>query len=225
MKKLKELWIKYKLMRGYLALVRHPERTDLIIEGIELLKKMPNQSVINKMLAAFREGHPEFADMMDERYMPRKPALEELKNMPEGSFGCALFEHLDKNNIDFNVFPDNLPESDLDYVNQRMYLDHDLWHVLMGASTEVEDELSLQAFNVAQLGTPLGAMIISGGILHLLNKDPLRAAHAMGKISDGYQTGKNAKFLLEVKLHEMFKMPLEHVRREVKIYNPAHAPM
>ncbi len=212
MKALKTLWIRYKILRGFIFLVRHPERTDVIIEGIRLLEKMPDQSVIQTLLAGMA-AHPEYKQLRDDGYLPEKPNLEALKAMPDGSFGRALFEHLDSNGINFDVFPDELPQTPLQYVNRRMYLDHDLWHVLLGKTTEVPDELAIQAFNVAQLRTPFAALIISGGILNLLRKSPLDAADAIGHIASGYQQGKKAKFLLGVKLHEMFGRPLAEVRQ------------
>ncbi len=211
MKALKTLWIRYKLLRGFIFLVRHPERTDVIIEGIQLLEKMPDQSVIQTLLTGMM-AHPEYKQLHDEGYLPKTPKLDALKNMPEESFGHALFEHLDSNGINFDVWPNQPPQTALQYVNRRMYLDHDLWHVLLGKTTAIPDELAIQAFNVAQLRTPFAALIISGGILNLLRKSPLDAADAIGHIASGYQQGKKAKFLLGVKLHEMFERPLAEVR-------------
>lgn len=220
---LKTQWIRFKIIRGFWVLVRHPERTDLIIKALRELQKLPDQTVINTLLSEIY-GHDKFKTMRAQNYMPPKPRLDELRAMPEGSFGRAVADHLDRNGINFDTFPDYQGGNDLEYINHRMYLDHDLWHVLLDASTQVEDELALQAFNVGQLRTPFGALIIAGGLLHLLAKNPISAADTIGKIAQGFQLGKNARFLLEMPLHEMFTMPLELVRREARIYSLGHAP-
>ncbi|MGE4133001.1 MAG: Coq4 family protein [Bdellovibrionales bacterium] len=208
---MKTLWIRLRMIRGFLQMIRNPERTDIIFEGIELVSRMPDQKPIEKILAQLNT-HEEYHSMVKSGYMPTKPRLAELKKMPEGSFGRALYDHLYQNRLDFDLFPTLKIEKPIHYVNQRMYLDHDLWHVLLGATTSIEDELAIQGFNVAQLRTPFGALIIAGGILHLLRKEPLRTVDAIAKVAAGYQRGLKARFLLGVRLHEMFALPLHQVR-------------
>ena len=208
---MKELWFRLQMARGFFQLVRNPERTDLIFKALKMLARAKDQKPIQAIIKAARENTP-FSQMIDSGYMPKKPNLNDLAQMPEGSFGKEVYNHMAKNNINFDLFPDEEPELPIEYFSQRMYWDHDLWHVLLNYHTDVADELALQAFNVAQLRTPFGAMIISGGILNLLRKDPLAAADAVGRVADGYQRGKKAKFLLGLKLHEMFERPLAEVR-------------
>lgn len=212
MKTLKSLWIQFQMLRGFFYVVRHPERTDVIIEGINLIQKMPDQTVVNTLLDEVY-AHREMQACWDEQYLPGKPDLAKLRELPAGSFGRAVADHLDSNGINYDVFPDDLPTNRLEYLNYRMFLEHDFWHVLLSANTSVPDELALQAFNVAQLRTPFGALLIAGGLLHLLRKDPILAADTVGKVSSGYQLGKNAKLLLGLRLSEHFARPLEEVRQ------------
>lgn len=208
---MKELWLRFQMLRGYFRMVRYPEQTELIFEGIKLIKKLRDQSGVRAVIAQIKT-HPEFVAMMESGYMPTKPDLKYLATLPEGTFGREVYNHMAKNHISFDLFPEEQPTSEIDYLTQRMYLDHDLWHVLLNLNTDVSDEISLQALNVAQLRSPFAAFIISGGILHLLRKEPLRAADAVRKISEIYRKGCNAKFLLGIKLHEMFERPLTEVR-------------
>lgn len=208
---MKDLWIRFQLIRGYFQMVRNPQNTELIFKALELVAQLKDQGPLEEVLKGLY-SHPEFKAMVDEGYMPRKPDLEELGKMPEGSFGREVFNHMTKNKIDFDLFPEEVPDGAIKYVNQRMYLDHDLWHVLLSYNTDVSDELALQGFNVAQLRSPFSAMIISGGLLHLLKKNPLTAADTLGLVARGYQRGKQAKFLLGIKLHEMFERPINEVR-------------
>lgn len=155
----------------------------------------------------------EFMNLYNERYLPKWPTIEELRLCPEGTFGFALFQHLSINGLDLDLFPRiHDPKDPLDYLNARVYQDHDLWHALLGYGTEVEDELALQAFSVAQFGAPLGILIISGGLLHLIAKTPGRAANAIRKISEGYRIGEKSRFLPGLKLIDMLPLPLKEVR-------------
>ncbi len=213
---MKELWIRWLLIRGFFKLVANPERTELIFEAIRLLAKSKDQGP-TKVIVDGAKADPTFREMFNSGYMPLKPQLADLGRLPEGTFGRAVHDHMKKNNIDFELFPDEDVHLPIEYVSQRMYLDHDLWHVLLNYNTDIADELALQAFNVAQLRSPFGALIISGGLLNLLRKDPMSAADAIGRVSEGYQRGKKSKFLLGLRLHEMFDRPLTEVRALAQI--------
>lgn len=200
----------------FFKLVKDPNRTELIFKGVDIVSSDKDQSVVQK-LADKILANEEFRQQYESHYMPETPQLESLAQMPEGSFGQAVYQHMKANNLDFNLFPKLNSERAVDYITARIYQDHDLWHALLGYSTRVEDEMSLQAFGVAQYGSPIGVVLIAGGILHLLKKDPLEAVAAFKKAADGYQLGLKAKFLLNIKLHEMFERPIEEVRGECGI--------
>ena len=195
----------------FFRLVKDPKRTDLIFKGVDIISNDKDQSVVDKLVKGIFV-HDEFRRMYESRYMPEVPKMEDLAKKPEGSFGRAVYQHMKENNLDFNLFPKLQSNRPVDYISARVYQDHDLWHALLGYSTRVDDELGLQGVTVAQLGSPLGVALIAGGILHLLTKQPLSAVGALQKVSDGYQLGKRSKFLLNVKLHELFDRPLEEVQ-------------
>lgn len=195
----------------FYQLVKDPNRTDLIFKGVDIVSSDKDQSVVNKLVDKIL-AHEEFRQQYESRYMPETPKLEDLAQMPEGSFGQAVYQHMKANNLDFDLFPKLRGDSIVEYISVRIYQDHDLWHVLMGYGTKVEDELGLQGFGVAQYNSPVGVALIAGGFLHLLKRDPMEAVAALKKVNDGYNVGKNAKFMLNIKLHDLFARPLEEVR-------------
>jgi ubiquinone biosynthesis protein Coq4 len=206
------LWNRLQAFIIFLQLVKDPNRTDLIFKGIELASKNSNQAPVialeNHVLA-----NSEFARMYEQNYIPARPQMEYLAALPENTFGSYLYKHMKNNGLDFETFPRLPSDRAINYLSTRIYQDHDLWHVLLGYGIEVEDELALQAFGVAQYQSPFGTMLIAGGILHLLTKNPARAVDAFQKINEAYVIGKNAKFLLSMKIHELFPKPITEVRQ------------
>lgn len=206
-----KFWDKLRIMKLFFQLVKDPNRTDLIFKQVKILTKDPNQPTIQNIeqLALSNET---FHAMYDEHYLPEAPSLQTLAELPEGSFGRALYTHMHTHGLTFDIFPRIESDRAIDYLTNRLYQDHDLWHVLLGRGVEVEDELAIQAFGVAQYQSPIGTMIVSGGLLHLLGKNPLRAVDAVQKVAEGFMLGRKAQFLPSVRLHELFPRPLREVQ-------------
>jgi ubiquinone biosynthesis protein Coq4 len=204
-------WNQLRVLRIFIQLVRNPNRTDLIFKGVEIASSDQNQEPL-KAVEQKVLSNPDFKAMYDKGYLPSPPSLDGLANLAPGTFGYALYEHMKNNSLNFDLFPQLDVKNPINYLSARIYQDHDLWHALLGYGVEVEDELAIQAFGVAQFSSPIGTMIIAGGLLHLLSKNPLRAVEAFKKVNAGYNMGMKAKFLLGVRLHDLFAEPLEEVR-------------
>lgn len=208
------LWSKIRVVKILIQLLLNPKRTDLIFKAVEIVSADPNQEPLkeieNRILS-----HEGFRSMFEAGYVPDAPSLESLKACPEGSFGQALYQHMSQNGLDFGIWPHYENERPIFYLSSRIYQDHDLWHVLLGHGIEVEDEVAVQAFGVAQVRSPISLMLIAGGIIHLLVKDPKRALEAFQKVNAVYNLGRRAPFLLGFRLHDHFARPLAEVRREV----------
>lgn len=199
-----------RLLRLFIAFVRNPLDTDQIFKAASILRKVKDTPVY-KMLGDLVMSKPEFRERYEEKYLPAWPVVQELSRMPAGSFGLALYNHMTKNNLNFDLFPNIATDTPVAYLNARIYQDHDLWHALLGYNTDIEGELGVQAFNIAQYRSPLGTMIIAGGLLHLLINDPLRCQGAIAKVAEGYSRGQKARFLPGIKLIDMLPMPLSEV--------------
>jgi ubiquinone biosynthesis protein COQ4 len=206
------LWNRLKVLKLFLQLVQDPNRTDLIFKGVAIFSKNPDVPPI-KAIESLILSDEIFKIMHQENYIPQAPALEDLAKLPENSFGYAVYQHMNTNGLGFETFPVLPSRRPIHYMSTRIYQDHDLWHTLLGYGITVEDELAIQAFSVAQFRSPISTMLIAGGLLHLLGKNPLRAVDGLHKVVEGYNTGKKSKFLLSVRLHELFPKPLTEVRQ------------
>lgn len=200
-----------KMTQLFFQLVQNPSRTELIFKAISIVTKHRDDPVAVKILDQIY-NHESFRELYAKRYVGDLPPLDKLAKYPEGSFGHEYYTHMNSNGLTPELFPKFDPANDLEYVNLRMYQDHDLWHALLGYGISVEDELAVQAFSAAQLQSPFSTMLIAGGLLHLLKSEPVRAVTALKEISEGYEKGKNAKFLLGIRLSEMLEKPIGEVR-------------
>lgn len=211
-----QLWNRVNLIRNYFSIVKDPTQTERIFDSIDRLTKDKNQEPVVALEKRIM-SKPNFQAMYEDRYIPEIPKKDDLKKMPEGSLGRAFFEHLDKNNLNVEYFPRIEMNRPAEYLSQRIYLDHDLWHAVLGYGVSVEDELALQAFGVAQFESPIGLLIISGGILHIIKNRPTKAVEGFNHLVEGYLIGKKAQFFLGEKIYERLEEPLEKVRKDLNV--------
>lgn len=208
------LWNKLKTFKLFIQLVRDPNRTDLIFQGVEIASSDPDQALVQE-IENYVLMNPEFRAMFEDKYNPDLPSLTDLKSYPESSFGHAVYNHMKSNGLDFSLWPKTNSQRPIQYLSSRIYHDHDLWHALLGYGITVEDELALQAFGVAQFRSPIALMLVAGGLIHLIGKDPSRAMTAFQKINKAYDLGQRAPFLLSYRLNTYFPLPLVDVRKLV----------
>ena len=206
------LWNRARIFKIFVQLLRNPNRTELIFKGVEIVSSDPDQAPV-KAIEDLVLAHNGFRSMYHEKYIPKAPSMDALKDCSEGSFGRALYDHMNRNRLDFSLWPLYKSERPIQYLSTRIYQDHDLWHALLGFGVSVEDELAVQAFGVAQFQSPIALMLIAGGLIHLMTKNPRRALEAFHKVNEVYTLGKRSPFLLSFRLHDFFSRPLSEVRQ------------
>ncbi len=206
-----KIYNRLRIAKLLLQLVINPKRTDLIFKGVQIVTEDGDQKIFSAIEKKFENNH-DFQENYRNRYNPDPPTNEELSHYPPGSFGQALYQHLHSNNLSLEIFPRFECRRPIEYLSLRIYQDHDLWHALTGYGVSIEDELSLQAFGVAQYSSPISTLLVAGGLLHLIWKNPLNAVDALRKIVAGYQKGLEAKPLLGFRLHELLDRPLIEVQ-------------
>lgn len=211
MRKLRNIIKLMRLASIYVRLIKDPNDTALIFKAVNVLTSNRNEEITRKLedMAIQDES---FRKMYEARYRAKPLNVEELKNLPKDSLGYAVYIHASENNLDLSLFPYVPVHRVVDYMNQRVYEDHDIWHPLFGYNTSVSGEMALQAFGCAQFYSPLGVMLISAGYLHLLGRDPLGAVNAIGLVGDAFRQGRSMRYMLGVPLHDMLHLPLEEVR-------------
>lgn len=203
------MWHPWRVVKSAYQVVRtiqDPERLEDIVELAGVL--VPPQKL--RRLTDTLWDNPSAAQALRER--PRLGAVDvaALHTLPSDTLGRAFADHLVENGL--RVLPSLPARSDAEYVRAHLLEVHDIWHVLTGFGTQVAGELGLQAFSLAQLGSPFAAGILTGGLANTLlfafREQDLR----MRSIVRGWLLGKRARPLFGRDWACMWERPLEEVR-------------
>ncbi|MBN1208416.1 MAG: hypothetical protein JXB05_26385 [Myxococcaceae bacterium] len=188
--------------------IRDPERLQDIVDLARILA--PPEAM--RRLADGLWRNPSAAAALRERPRLGRVDVNALRTLPRGTLGRAFAEHVVANGLELGALPRLPASTDTEYVRAHLLEVHDIWHVLTGFSTRVEGELGLQAFSLAQVGSPFAAAILTGGLVNtLLYAFPERDVR-MRAIVRGWLLGKRARLLFGGAWARMWESPLEEVR-------------
>ena len=205
----------------------------IVVGGIVLIFKRNNYKPIYKGVRYFLQhesyqislrtlmNDPQTKELIDSRYREGIPVnWNELKALPPQTLGYEFAKFM--NNPD--VTPINkLPESrdkinpELDYLRARIRLIHDIHHVVCGYGADEIGEMGISAFYIAQINSPLNSMILAFGLIKCTLKSPARLPELMNMLTHGWQMGLTTPNLFGVKWEEMWALPLDEVRHQLKI--------
>lgn len=217
---MKKAVTRLRLMRNFLSLVRDPLQTELIFEMTELGRQLkgPLSDVTMKKVSS-QEG---FNDLYAQNYTFQMPTLSELLEYPAGTFGREFGEHMKANKLDIDFFPDPAGQGSERYFVERARKSHDLWHVLTGYGAGVVGEIGLQSFSLAQLRSPISAIILAGGILHTLLRNPSIYESLIDHMFEGYEMGRHAKPLIGLPIESYLHENLNELRTKLNIVPTAY---
>jgi ubiquinone biosynthesis protein COQ4 len=174
------------------------------------------------------EQHPEHGPLAKQAWYAEPFTLASLEGCASGTLGQAYLRFMVDNDLVERLAMgyrelheeyqatgklDAMPEV-LQYKVLRGFQTHDLHHVLTGYGATPFQELSLQAFQLAQMDFPYSAMWISVITSHAALVDPHLIQPAMDAITDGWGYGRRAKSLQFVAFEKMLDRPLLEVRAE-----------
>jgi ubiquinone biosynthesis protein Coq4 len=180
---------------------------------------------IERYLAGFR-ATPGAEAFLAERHFAEPVALEALAALPAGTVGRGYHDFLVENGLEQNLATnyrmlhdalaasgrlDRMPE-DLRYAVIRGFQIHDLLHVVTGYSSKPLDELSLQAFCLAQLPFPYFGMWMATTTANMTFLRPDAIGPVMNAITGGWQYGRAVANLQFEKWESRFGEPLAEVR-------------
>lgn len=211
-----------KALRTFRSLVANPDETDLAYQVFDALDPDVHERALARLLT-----HPEGRRVFSERpallqMLGDRPTLEA---MPEGSFGRAYLEHVDRHGLD----PATLVELDRDHQNrpsidpdlrwmgERSALQHDLWHVLSGYGADELGESALLAFSFAQCGGRANLLLSIGTNVRMsFERGPRWLFYALR----AWRRGKQAVCLTALPYEELLVLPLADVRRAAGLNAP-----
>ncbi len=180
---------------------------------------------IERYLENFR-ATPGAQTFLAARHLADPITLAALEAMPEGSVGRGYHEFLTKNGLEKNLATnykmlhdavaaaghlDRMP-ADMRYAIIRGFQIHDILHVVTGYTSSPLDELSLQAFCLAQLQFPYFGMWIATTTSRMTFLQPDGIVPVMDAITHGWRYGRSAANLQFETWESMFEENVERVR-------------
>jgi ubiquinone biosynthesis protein COQ4 len=202
-----------KTLKGAVTLILDPSRADAtpdIEDGMIKLKA-------TQLAIEYTKTLPGVIDIVQERYLAPPPDMAALAQLPAGSLGYCFAEHIKETGFDPNYYRPLPITDDSNYILTRLRQTHDLWHLVTGLGSDVNGELGLQAFCLAQIRIPLPILLIAGGLLRTLLTAPEELGDALEQIAIGYRMGAKAKPFLAQKWEAGWDKPLTQWREEMGV--------
>ena len=200
-----------RMVASLAAFLKKPSELDSVFGVVSSLQDSPLATQMQRHLLA----DPAMAALVAEQWRPVPVDIGLLANLPEGSLGRTYAEQLQRLGLTPESLIDPKPiTTPEEYLTHRLRETHDIVHVLTGFGIDGPGELGLQAFNLAQLRSPLAVLLIFGGLLSALQDDkPLEPL--LNALARGFELGLKARCLITFKLEEGWERPLADWRREL----------
>ncbi|MEM7199208.1 MAG: Coq4 family protein [Planctomycetota bacterium] len=201
----------FTTLKGVVGMLRNPEHTESVFDIEDGLRDIEAYQLALQHVRTF----PRVREIIDARYVAPPADIEALLRCPENSLGYAYAHHIVDHGFDPDYFRKLEVNGDLDYLLLRIRQTHDIWHVVTGIDTSRIGELTLKAFELAQIRRPMAAVLAVGGVMRYLLKDPENLEPLLRGVSLGYRLGLAAKPLLAERWEEDWDRPLERWRIEL----------
>lgn len=169
----------------------------------------------------FREV-PGGAELIDGRYPPLQPDLDQLIQLPEGSLGHSYASLIRSLNYDPEFFRPRPIDSEGRWLTQRVATTHDIHHVVSGFGTSQEGETAVLTITAVQIGFPAYVLLIGAGQLATFRFQVGRLGQLSAATAHGMAMAREASCLAAVRWEEGWDRPLEDWRRELGIREPAN---
>jgi len=211
-----------RALRALRLLLRAPDRTELAFEVVQALDPDVHERQLELLLSR-PEGRRIFAAGSSLRAaLSDRQALQRL---PEGSFGRAYLDHLERHGLDpvklvelgRDRLGGNSPDPGVRWMAERSELTHDLWHVLSGYGADPLGEATLLLFSLAQAGGRGTAILALGANLRVLRE---RGVGWIPYAFAAWRRGRRAACLRALPYEELLPLPLDEVRAAVGLEAP-----
>lgn len=200
-------------LRGVVSLLANPANTTSVYDIEDGLRREKGTQLSVEYLLS----QPGVAELAQERYLAPTPSLEQLRQCPEGSLGRAYAAYIEDNGFDPNFYRQLNIEDDTTYLFMRRRQTHDIWHILTGMGIDAESELGLKAFELAQTRGLMAGLLVSGGLIRTLLKNPDALPYLLDRVAVGYRMGMQAAPFMAQKWEENWEKPLEDWRKDLNL--------
>ena len=201
-----------KAMASFIRLSKVPNDFNALYDLDEVLRKTELSDISCEHL----RSQPEVAQLIDERYQAPIPSIADLLSYPENSLAYAFGSHLKANNFELEFYRQREFQDDISYITLRRSRTHDIHHIITGFNTDLAGEVGLQAFELAQMRSPLAVAVISSALVHTFNNSA-ELGQVMALIQQGWNMGLKAKCLFAQRWEENWAKPLDEWRQELEV--------
>jgi ubiquinone biosynthesis protein COQ4 len=199
-------------LNAFLTLTQSPADFNAIYDLDAVLRQTPLAGVSTEYL----KTQPGMAEMIRDRYLGPAPDLDLLMNLPIDSLGYRYASHLLSSGFE-SVFYRQIPvENDITYIALRRSQTHDIHHMITGFGTDLPSEIGLQAFELAQMRSPLAMALLSSGLIYTLGQTS-GVEHTMHLIHQGWQMGLKASPLMAQRWEDHWEKSIPELRKELKV--------
>jgi ubiquinone biosynthesis protein COQ4 len=198
------------------ASLTNPRRGDMIAALGETTAGSSLDRLRDRMLAS-----PEGRQILRDRPRVNSDTVDmnELRELPNGTFGHAYISWLDKCGVtpDTRTLARYIDDPELAYVMQRYRECHDFYHTICNLPVSVPGELALKFFEFANLGLPVAAISALFGPLRL-------NSHELGRLWNEYipwamKCGGTAQCLITVYWEKRWEMDISKLKQELGIWD------
>ena len=195
-----------------LSIIKDPTNTQNIFDLILHFQNNPTNIEIIENFEEMFLANPSINKMYQDQYFAdtelRNPEL--YKDYADGTLGKLYYQHMIKYKLDYKIFPNLKQNRPMDYITGRVYWSHDIWHALLGYDSELKGEMEVQAFSLAQMSSPLSAILVSAGLINISKTNTLYLRDYYEDCMKAYERGLNSPLLLAIKLEEkMLQTPAQ----------------
>ncbi len=200
------------------------EAVDLVttdgLNNVAKLEDMFHNSPQMENCIEWIKQDPASYQMLEERYIPTYPSLDDMLKMPKHSLGWTYAKLM--KTLGYKLLPYSTQiENDSDYVRYQNTLTHEIHHVVTGFSFDDCGEFGVLAVSSVQVGYPAFVAINLLGLVAEffftddVDKDKLVFDYEVTRL--GEQMGHTAKPLFPVKWDQGLERSLAKWREELAI--------
>ena len=161
-------------------------------------------------------------DLLEQRYPPFQPNVDELLQLPEGSLGHAYAAMISNLHYDPDFFRPRDTSTDALWLTQRIATTHDIHHVIAGFNTQPAGESGVLAITATQIGFPAYVLLNLLATFKAVRLKPNDLEAISSGIAHGNRIGLEAAPLVTQKWEEGWEKPLSQWRQELGVKVPHH---
>jgi ubiquinone biosynthesis protein Coq4 len=203
-------------VNSFIALTKNPADFTALYDIDAVLRQTPLATISLDYLKT-QSG---MAEIIQERYLAPVPDIDELLSYPQDSLGYVFASHLKGNGFAPVFYRQIAVQDDITYITLRRSQTHDIHHIITGFGTDLAGEIGLQAFELAQMRSPLAIALLASGIVNTLSSPDL-LQQTMACIHEGWQMGSKAKPLMAQKWEQHWEKSVAQWQAELEI-EPIH---